>query len=94
MAARPERGGAVHHQHRLGDPSRARRPPSPSSASRPPRRRVTPILVAALLFASADDARVLAVAAAGVRQLLARFLAGAGEPVTHVLVADPSYGAT
>jgi ribonucleotide monophosphatase NagD (HAD superfamily) len=55
---------------------------------------VTPILVAAPLFASADDARVLAVAAAGVRQLLARFLAGPGEPVTHVLVADPSYGAT
>ena len=55
---------------------------------------VTPILVAARLFASADDARVLAVAAAGVRQLLARFLAGPGEPVTHVLVADPSYGAT
>ena len=55
---------------------------------------VTPIPVAARLFASADDARVLAVAADGVRQLLARFLAGPGEPATHVLVADPSYGAT
>ncbi len=55
---------------------------------------VTPISVAARLFASADDARVLPVAADGVRQLLARFLAGPGEPVTHVLVADPSYGAT
>jgi ribonucleotide monophosphatase NagD (HAD superfamily) len=55
---------------------------------------VTPIPVAARLFASADDARVLAVAADGVRQLLDRFLAGPGEPATHVLVADPSYGAT
>jgi len=55
---------------------------------------VTPISVAARLFASADDARVLPVAADGVRQLLARFLAAPGEPVTHVLVADPSYGAT
>jgi ribonucleotide monophosphatase NagD (HAD superfamily) len=37
---------------------------------------------------------VLAVAADGVRQLLAGFLVGPGEPATHVLVADPSYGAT
>jgi len=37
---------------------------------------------------------VLAVAADQVRQLLSRFLAGPGAPATHVLVADPSYGAT
>jgi HAD superfamily hydrolase (TIGR01458 family) len=55
---------------------------------------VTPIAVAARLFTSADDARVLAVAADGVRRLLAGRLAGPGEPATHVLVADPSYGAT
>ena len=55
---------------------------------------VTPIAVAAHLFASAEGARVLAVAAAPVRRLLAGRLAGPGEPVTHVLVADPSYGAT
>jgi HAD superfamily hydrolase (TIGR01458 family) len=55
---------------------------------------VTPIAVAAQLLASTDEARVLAVAADGVCQLLAGFLAGPGEPVTHVLVADPSYGAT
>jgi HAD superfamily hydrolase (TIGR01458 family) len=55
---------------------------------------ITPIAVAGRLFASVPQARVLAVAADGVCQLLARFLAGPGEPVTHVLVADPSYGAT
>jgi ribonucleotide monophosphatase NagD (HAD superfamily) len=55
---------------------------------------VTPVAVAARLFASAPRTRVLAVAADGVRQLLARFLAGPGEPATHVLVADPSFGAT
>lgn len=55
---------------------------------------VTPVAVAARVFASAPEARVLAVAADGVRQLLARFLAGPGEPASHVLVADPGYGAT
>jgi HAD superfamily hydrolase (TIGR01458 family) len=55
---------------------------------------VTPVAVAERLFASASQARVLAVAADGVRQLLSRFLAGPDEPATHVLVADPSYGAT
>jgi HAD superfamily hydrolase (TIGR01458 family) len=55
---------------------------------------VTPVAVAARLFAVAPAARVLAVAADGVRQLLAGCLAGPGEPATHVLVADPSYGAT
>jgi ribonucleotide monophosphatase NagD (HAD superfamily) len=55
---------------------------------------VTPVAVAAQLFASTDEARVLAVAAGGVRQVLAGCLAGPGERATHVLVADPSYGAT
>jgi HAD superfamily hydrolase (TIGR01458 family) len=55
---------------------------------------VTPVAVADRLFASVPEARVLAVAADGVREVLARFLAGPGEPVSHVLVADPSYGAT
>ena len=55
---------------------------------------VTPVAVAARLFASAPQARVLAVASQGVRELLGRSLAGPGEPASHVLVADPSYGAT
>jgi HAD superfamily hydrolase (TIGR01458 family) len=55
---------------------------------------VTPVAVAERLFASASQARVLAVAADEVRQLLSRFLAGPDAPATHVLVADPSYGAT
>jgi HAD superfamily hydrolase (TIGR01458 family) len=55
---------------------------------------VTPVAVAERLFASASQARVLAVAADEVRQLLSRFLAGPDTPPTHVLVADPSYGAT
>jgi HAD superfamily hydrolase (TIGR01458 family) len=54
----------------------------------------TPVAVAARRFGSASEARVLAVAADGVRQLLAGALAGPGDRVTHVLVADPSYGAT
>ena len=33
-------------------------------------------------------------AADGVRELLGRSLAGPGEPASHVLVADPNYGAT
>jgi HAD superfamily hydrolase (TIGR01458 family) len=55
---------------------------------------VTPVAVAARLFGSIPEARVLAVAADGVRQLLGRFLAGPDASATHVLVADPSYGAT
>jgi HAD superfamily hydrolase (TIGR01458 family) len=55
---------------------------------------VTPVAVAARLLDAAPEARVLAVAAGGIRRLLADRLAGPGEAVTHVLVADPSYGAT
>jgi HAD superfamily hydrolase (TIGR01458 family) len=54
---------------------------------------VTPVAVAARLLDAAPEARVLAVAAGGIRRLLADRLAGPGEAVTHVLVADPSYGA-
>jgi HAD superfamily hydrolase (TIGR01458 family) len=55
---------------------------------------VTPVQVAARLLGSAPEARVLAVAAPGVRELLGDRLAGPGEPATHVLLADPSWGAT
>jgi HAD superfamily hydrolase (TIGR01458 family) len=55
---------------------------------------VTPVAVAAQVFASTEGARVLAVAAEPVRQVLAGCLAGPERPATHVLVADPSYGAT
>jgi len=55
---------------------------------------VTPVAVAARVLASAPPARVRGGAAEPVRELLAGCLAGPGEPVTHVLVADPSYGAT
>ena len=54
---------------------------------------VTPVAVAERLFGAAPEARVLAVAADGVRQLLAGSWPGRAPP-THVLVADPSYGAT
>jgi HAD superfamily hydrolase (TIGR01458 family) len=55
---------------------------------------VTPVAVVTRLLGSDPEARVLAVAADGVRRLLADRLAGPDEPVTHVLLADPSYGAT
>jgi HAD superfamily hydrolase (TIGR01458 family) len=55
---------------------------------------VTPVAVAVQQLAAAPPARVLAVAADPVRRLLAANLAGPGELATHVLVADPSYGAT
>src|SRR4051812_38467838 len=55
---------------------------------------VTPVAVAVTLFGSIEGARVLAVAAEGVRALLGDVLAGPGETPTHVLAADPSYGMT
>ena len=55
---------------------------------------VTPVQVAARRRAAARDARVVAGAADGVRALLGDLLAGPGQAATHVLVADPSYGAT
>jgi HAD superfamily hydrolase (TIGR01458 family) len=54
---------------------------------------ITPVVVAAELFARIPGCRVLAVASESVRALLRPRLAGAGEAPTHVLVADPSYGA-
>jgi len=55
---------------------------------------VTPVAVAERLFGAAPEARVLAVAADGVRELQVSCRAGPGERATHVLVANPSYGAT
>jgi len=54
---------------------------------------LTPVVVAARLFDSTPGCRVLAVASASVRQRLGPHLVAAGETPTHVLVADPSYGA-
>ena len=54
---------------------------------------VTPVAVAARLLGQDPEARVLVVAAEGVRELLGDRLAGPRERVSHVLVADPSYGA-
>ena len=54
---------------------------------------LTPVVVAAGLFARTAGCRVLAVASTSVREALASHLAGPGEQPTHVLVADPSYGA-
>jgi len=59
-----------------------------------PEELVTPVAVAAQLLASTPGARALAVASPSVRAVWRRWLAGPDEPVTHVLVADPSYGAT
>src|SRR5207302_739542 len=55
---------------------------------------LTPVVVAARLFDTTPGCRVLAVASASVRERLRAHLARADEAPTHVLVADPSYGAT
>lgn len=55
---------------------------------------VTPVTVAAELFAGIPGCRVLAVASQGVRAALSTVLAGPGQQPTHVLIADPSFGAT
>jgi HAD superfamily hydrolase (TIGR01458 family) len=54
---------------------------------------LTPVVVAGGLFARTPGCRVLAVASASVRALLRPYLAAGGEAPTHVLVADPAYGA-
>ncbi|TMD10281.1 MAG: TIGR01458 family HAD-type hydrolase, partial [Chloroflexi bacterium] len=54
---------------------------------------LTPVVVAVRLFARTPGCRVLAVASASVRDRLRPHLAAGGEAPTHVLVADPSYGA-
>jgi len=55
---------------------------------------LTPVVLAQRLFGGLAAPRLLAVASPGIRELLGRFLAADGEPATHVLVCDPSYGAT
>ena len=54
---------------------------------------LTPVVVAARLFDGIPGCRVLAVASASVRDRLRAHLVRDGEAPTHVLVADPSYGA-
>ena len=55
---------------------------------------LTPVVLAQRLFAGLSSPRLLALASPGIRELLGRFLAAPGEPATHVLVCDPSYGAS
>lgn len=55
---------------------------------------LTPVVLAQRLFGELAAPRLLAVASPGIRELLGRFLVAPGEPATHVLVCDPSYGAT
>lgn len=54
---------------------------------------ITPLALAHELLEHAQGARVLAVAAPPVREYLGRYLATPGEQPTHVLLADPSFGA-
>lgn len=54
---------------------------------------VTPLALAQQLFADHRRARVLTVAAPPVREFLRDHLAMPGDQPTHVLVADPSFGA-
>jgi HAD superfamily hydrolase (TIGR01458 family) len=54
---------------------------------------LTPVVVAAELFERTPGCRVHALASPSIRALLAPVLAAEGETVTHVLVADPAYGA-
>jgi len=55
---------------------------------------VTPVALAHRLFTGPPPARVLAIAAPAVRDALAPHVVGADGNPTHVLIADPSYGAT
>jgi HAD superfamily hydrolase (TIGR01458 family) len=55
---------------------------------------VTPVALAGSLLSSTPGARACMIASPAVRHELARWLAAPADPVTHVLVADPSYGAT
>jgi HAD superfamily hydrolase (TIGR01458 family) len=55
---------------------------------------LTPVVLARRLFDGLESPRLLALAAPGIRELLGGSLAAPGEPATHVLVCDPSYGAT
>lgn len=55
---------------------------------------LTPVVLARQLLRELPAPKLLAVASPGIRDLLAEFLAGPGESPTHVLICDPSYGAT
>ena len=55
---------------------------------------LTPVVLAARLFDGLPAPRVLAIASPAVRDHLPPVLAGPGDRPTHVLVCDPSYGAT
>jgi HAD superfamily hydrolase (TIGR01458 family) len=55
---------------------------------------LTPVVLAQQLLGGLASPRLVALASPGIRQLLSRFLAAPGEAATHVLVCDPSYGAT
>jgi HAD superfamily hydrolase (TIGR01458 family) len=55
---------------------------------------LTPVVLARRLFAGLDSPRLLALAAPGIRELLGSVVVDPGAPATHVLVCDPSYGAT
>lgn len=55
---------------------------------------LTPVVLATRLLDEQPGSRVLVIASPGVRHVLGRRIAGDRDPVTHVLVADPSYGAT
>ncbi|HEX6537563.1 MAG TPA: HAD-IIA family hydrolase [Candidatus Dormibacteraeota bacterium] len=55
---------------------------------------LTPLVLAASLLNEHPASRALVVASPGARAALANRVAGEGDIVTHVVVADPSYGAT
>jgi HAD superfamily hydrolase (TIGR01458 family) len=55
---------------------------------------LTPVVLACQLLGEVDAPRLLAVASPGIRELLAGFLTAPRELATHVLVCDPSYGAS
>ena len=55
---------------------------------------LTPVILAGQLLHELPAPKLLALASPGIRDLLAEFLAGPGKPPTHVLICDPSYGAT
>jgi len=55
---------------------------------------LTPVVLAGEFFANAPDAAVLAVTSPAIRELLAPYLAEPTQAPTHVLLSDPSWGAT
>lgn len=55
---------------------------------------LTPVVLAGRLLDEHPASRAMVVASAGVRAALADRVAAGGDTVTHVVVADPSYGAT